>query len=187
MNFSDLSVLRVLRCSLAGLTALALVLPAAASPKESEAVLTKKDAQKQEVRHSMIGFRDTLLFYTFAKQKAVLRLQVQNKDATFPVSGSVFLFAPDTAEEGLKKWVNNQHSDARFIDAAKPAEEIKLPAGICAVIEKKLIDGAKKDRQGNPFYDYQIKLSVKDHEAKGKFRIKAFQDDAKVYLKVTNS
>lgn len=79
-----------------------------------------------------------------------------DKETILPVSGSVFLFAPDTA-----------------------VEELKLPAGFCEITEKRLIDVEKKD--------HQIKLSIQDHEAKGKFRIKAFQDGAKVYLKVANS
>ena len=58
---------------------------------------------KLEVRHSQIGYRSTLLFYTFKKQHAVLKLQIGNRDKTFPITATVYRFADGVTEEGLKK------------------------------------------------------------------------------------
>lgn len=52
----------------------------------SKALEVKKSTQKQEVRESQIGYRDTLLFYTFPDQKSVLKLQIGNKDKSFPMA-----------------------------------------------------------------------------------------------------
>lgn len=164
--------------------ALAMPLTALAEPEAAGRHLVRKDAEKQEIRNSMIGFRDTLIFYTFNKQKAVLRLKIDNRQEKFPVTASVVLFNEDATEEGIGKWVNNQHSDALFVDAAEPVSEVELPAGSCQVIEKKVIDQAAKDHMGKAFHEYEVKVSVEAHEEKGKLKLDAFKDDAKVYLKV---
>ena len=57
----------------------AVCLPALAGPAAAERKLSVKDAEKIQIRHSMIGARDTLLFYTFADQKAVLLLKIDNQ------------------------------------------------------------------------------------------------------------
>jgi uncharacterized protein YbaR (Trm112 family) len=48
----------------------------------TEGELVFKDAKKERVRHSMIGVRDTMLFYTLAEAVPVLR--IDNKLATLP-------------------------------------------------------------------------------------------------------
>ncbi len=75
--------------------------------KPSHVLEVTKSTPKLEVRFSQIGYRSTLLFYTFKKQKAVLKLQFGNRDKTFPVSGTVYFFAADVTENGMKKWLNN--------------------------------------------------------------------------------
>ena len=44
--------------------------------KSLKALEVTKSTPKAEVRNSQIGYRDTLLFYTFTDQKAVLMLQL---------------------------------------------------------------------------------------------------------------
>lgn len=153
-----------------------------------ERPLIKANAEKKEVRYSMVGPRDTLLFYTFTEQRAVLRLRISNKEASFPVSGTVLLFDEKTTEEGLAKWLNNQHSDGLFVDPAEPVETVDLPKKICQVTEKKLV--GEKENQGpggGTFADYEVKISVKDFKVNGKFDLKGFEDQAGVFLKVTKS
>lgn len=163
-----------------------LAVPALADAPSGERQLAKQNAEKKEVRHSMMGPRDTLLFYTFAEQRVVLRLRIANKDASFPVSGTVFLFDEGATKEGLAKWLNNQHSDGLFVDPAEPKETMELPEGVCSVVEKKLL-GEKKNEgpSGGTFADFEIKIAVKDHKVEGKFDLKGFEDQAGVFLKVT--
>ncbi|MGB2453967.1 MAG: hypothetical protein ACPIG7_05195, partial [Akkermansiaceae bacterium] len=65
---------------------LALSGPLSAKERQLEADTTKE----LQIRHSMLGFRDTLLFYTFPDQQAVLRLHISSKDKTLPVSGILY-------------------------------------------------------------------------------------------------
>jgi hypothetical protein len=148
-----------------------------------ERELVFKEARKTQVRHSMIGMRDTLMFYTFAVQKAVLVLRIDNTNITMPVSGMVYLFDSKTSEEDLGKWVNNQHSDGLFADAPEPTSTFNLPEGTGTVTERKHVGQQKQPIGNDMFDDYKVKLSVKEHRVEGKFRLAAFADEAHVYMK----
>lgn len=158
---------------------LAALLPLAAAEPE----LAFKDAKKEQVRHSMIGIRDTILFYTFAEKSAVLVLKIDNTAAALPVTGTVHLFAPGTTAEALAKWVNNQHSDGLFIDAPEPTGAFKLPDGTCAVTARELTGQEKQPNGEDTFGDYKVKLTVKEHRVEGKFHLPAFEDEANVFVK----
>ena len=132
----------------------------------------------------MIGMRNTLLFYTFADQKTVLRLQIDNKDTTFPVSGSIHLFSNDTTKEGLEKWINNQHSDGLYPDVAEPILTQALPAGQCSVSAHKALEKEKNPSTAEMFQDYEVTLKVKSYILESKVSLSAFTDTSKVYLKL---
>ena len=166
---------------LAGLSLLAL----SGDADADERPLEKKNAERLEVRHSMVGPRDTLLFYTFADRHAVLRLEIGNADDTFPVTGKVYLFSEETTKDALGKWLNNQHSDGLFPDVPEPVEVVNLPREVCTVTERKLMSEKAHPPTGATFQDYKVTVSVKDHQVKGKFDLKGFQDQAGVFLKVT--
>lgn len=141
--------------------------------------------KKQEVRHSMMGPRDALLFYTFEERRAVLVLHVSPKDGGFTVGGKVFLFDPSTNVEGLAKWVNNQHSDGLFVDAAEPVGTTQLPADACIVTGSKELGEAEQHTVEGPriFRDHEVSFSIKRVKVDGKFDLKAFEDKAKVFVK----
>ena len=67
----------------------------------------------------------TKKFFTVADSQAVVMLVT--KDGTAEASGKVVLFPPATTAEGLEKWLNNQHSDALYIDAAEPLRTFAIP------------------------------------------------------------
>ena len=127
--------------------------------------LDVKDAGKKEVSYSMIGPRDTLIFYTFADQQAILQLKIGNKDESFPVSGRVLLFDKETSGEDLGKWVNNQHSDALFPEVPKQIHIEPLPAGACVVTVYKQV-GVTKDSglRKKDYKNYEVKLSMKSQD-----------------------
>ena len=164
------------------LLATLLCLPLHAEPEAKARELVRDQAELKQVMHSMIGIRNTLLFYTWGEQKAALRLSIDNKSTKFPVKATLHLFDEATTKEGLAKWLNNQHSDGLFIDAAKPTKSIELPEGVCAVTAHKLIDGGKKSRNGT-FGEYEVTVTVKAHEIKGEAKLGAFEQKAKVYVK----
>lgn len=153
----------------------------------AEPELAFKDAKKEQVRHSMIGLRDTLLFYTFAEKAAVLVLRIDNTAAPLPVSATVHLFAPGTTAEALGKWVNNQHSDGLFIDPPEPTASVKLPDGTATVTAREQVVGEMQMLNGDVFADYKVKLTVKEHREAGKFHLPASEDEANVFVKMDKS
>lgn len=156
----------------------------AAEPAAPERELVFKDAKQEQIRHSMDGIRDTLIFYTFPDKSAVLVLRIDNTKDDLPVSATVHLFPPTTDAEALGKWVNNQHSDGLFIDAPEPTLSYKLPDGICATKERELIGKQKQPTGEDVFNDYKVKLTVKEHRAEGKFHLAAFAAEANVFVKI---
>jgi hypothetical protein len=160
-----------------------LFLVALAGPLQAERTLDRKVAEKLEVRHSMLGYRNTVVFYTFKDQQAILEVSVGNKDETFPVVGKIHLFDKAVSEEGLKKWINNQHSDALFPDIPNPIFTSEIPKGGCKVIAHK-----ETGKSGNPgprkedFKDYEVSLSIGEHHQDKRFKLSAFTDTARVHV-----
>jgi hypothetical protein len=150
----------------------------------AETELAFKEAKKEQIRHSMIGMRDTLIFYTFAEKGAVLVLRIDNKSAALPVSATVHFFAPGTTAEDLGKWVNNQHSDGLFPEVPEPVITNRLAAGTCTVTARELVGQEKQALNDDVFADYKVKLTVKEHREAGKFHLPAFADEASVFVKI---
>ena len=159
--------------------------PAVDPPAFPDRILDRKKAQKLEVRHSMLGFRSTLLFYTFNDEKAILTLAIGNTDETFPVKGKIHLFDDATTEEGLKKWINNQHSDGLFPEVPTPTFTGELPEGTCRVTSHKQTGASENPSPISPatFKNYEVKLSVKEHAIDKKVKLSAFTDTALVHVK----
>jgi hypothetical protein len=161
--------------------------PAAVTPAAAELELAIKDAKKEQIRHSMAGPRNTLLFYTFAIQKAVLVLLIDNKSLNLTTSGTLHIFDPAATEDSISKWVDNQHSCGLFADAATPALSLKLPDGTFAVTERKFLNSIKQPPNAEVFSDYQVKITAKEHRVEDKYRLPAFTDEANVFVKVNEA
>jgi hypothetical protein len=149
--------------------------------KSSKALEVTKSTQKLEVRYSQIGYRDTLLFYTFKDQNAVLKLQIDNKDKSFPMAGELYMFADSVKEDDIKKWLNNQHSDGIYPDVPEPISTHKIPKASCKVTSHKLIDRSKQDF--GEYDNYSVTFDVEDYADKKSVTLKGFSDTAKVYVK----
>lgn len=140
-----------------------------------------KATKKLEVRHSFIGFRDTVIFYTFEEQKAVLRVGIDNETTDFPVTATVYVFAEDVTADGLSKWLNNQHSDGLFPEVPKPVASYKIPEKSCSKVSHKLIDRSKQELGEHD--NYAVKFRIEDVTEKGVFQLKAFTSETKVHVK----
>ena len=171
------SKLCVACCLLAG------VVSATAAEQAAVRQLDTKQAKKKEVRHSMIGPRNTLIFYTFKEHQAILRLTIDNKDESFPVTGKVYLFDEKTTEQGLGKWINNQHSDGLYPDIPDAIFTEMLPEGSCVVTAHKQL-GVTKDTglRKVDFKNFQVDLSIKAHQVDDQFTLSAFTDSSRVYV-----
>lgn len=162
------------------LALLATILAAAAEPLVLDAA--NKSVKKFSTSDSMMGIRNTLLFYTFTEQKAILRVMIDNKDTKFPITATVYKFAADASEESLDKWINNQHSDALFIDAAEPLENHPLPADGCSVISHKLIE--RTAHHNGEHDNYEVKFRIGGFSKEAVFELKKFDGEANVHVKV---
>ena len=140
-----------------------------------------KDLPKIEVTNSMIGYRDTLRFYIFEQDRAVLCVHIDNKDTKFPVSAKLYTFAEGVNAEGIQKWVNNQHSDALFADAPEPNATHEIPAASCKMKSHEL---AKHSKAPNGEFDtYSVTFEIKDVPRLGDLKVKDFTDLATVHVK----
>lgn len=151
----------------------------------AERLLDLTKAKKKEVHHSMMGFRNTLIFYTFAEQQAVVTVQIDNKDTSFPVKAKVHLFDPSTSAEGLGKWINNQYSDGLFPDVPRPAST-DLAKAACAATAHKLTgtEQSPSPVRAGTYKKYNVTLSGKGHTEAGKFKLAPVKDSATVYVHV---
>ena len=141
--------------------------------------------KKAEIRYGQIGPRDTLIFYTFADQDAVLQLNIKHEAGKFTLSGKMQLFKEGTGAEGLGKWINNQHSCGLFPEVPKPTASVALAAEACSVMESKLNEAAEINPgpSGGKFQDFTLKIKVADIEAK-EFTLKGFTVDSGAFVKV---
>lgn len=147
--------------------------------------LDVKQAEKKEVRYSMLGPRNTLIFYTFKDQQAIMQLAIGNEDESFPVSGRVLLFSKETTEEGLKKWINNQHSDGLYPEVPRPIHTEVLAAGACEVTSYKKLGVTKGSGLRKADYNnYEVMLSMKAQDVAEQFVLAAFTDTSKVLVEV---
>lgn len=76
--------------------------------------------------YSLHGRGPTRKFFVFPAARAVL--VVATADGRADASATIHLFPATTEAEGIEKWINNQHSDALFADAAEPERSIAVPA-----------------------------------------------------------
>lgn len=146
--------------------------------------LDRKRAEKVEVGFGMLGARNTLIFYTFAEQRVILMLTIGNEDESFPVSGKVYRFGADAPEESLKKWINNRHSDALFVDAAKPVSTTELPEGVCTVSKFKKGEVQKSGPESSSHQEYEVTIQLKEHALGKELKLASFTDQATVRVKL---
>lgn len=138
--------------------------------------------RKFEAAQSQIGYSSTKVFYTVAARKLVVLIHLDNEKKGFPITGSVYKFADNETAESLDKWLNNQYSDALFVDAAKPVATYKLAAEACQTIESKRVG---REEAGLGVYDkYAVQFSVKASKVADGLQLLEFKDATSVYAPV---
>lgn len=153
-------------------------LPAAETTIDPKAQTTVKS----QVTQSMMGYRDTMLFYTFAAEKAVLVVYINNKSEKFPMTGKLHVFAKETTAEGIGKWINNQHSDGLFPDVPEPVATHAIPAESFTLASQKKVEAIKEEHSGS-FNRYNVEFKIQNVPAIGEIKIKDFTDTADVFIK----
>ena len=139
-------------------------------------------AKKLEIRQGQIGFRSTLLFFTFKDQKAILKIHINNKDTTFPIMATLYQFDQKTSDEGLKRWLSNQHSDGLFPEVPEPSNTIEIPKKVFKIAASKMT-GESKQRIGNKkVVNYDVTLQASDYTDKTSYKLKGFKLETKVHV-----
>lgn len=155
-------------------------------PAIAARTLNTEGARMVEVRNNLTGFGDTQVFLVLADQDAVVRLRIDHTTPDFATTGSVILFAPETTEEAINKWVNNQHSDALHRGVPKPVFTGKLPDDSFTITKARKVGKRTGPVNNATYHDYRMNLAVKAHEEAGKYTLEAFEIEAKVYLQISN-
>ena len=76
--------------------------------------------------YSMLAHGPTKKFYTLPGQRIVV--VVSTTDGKADASAVIHVFPAAATADDIDKWINNQHSDALFADAAQPQRSIEVRA-----------------------------------------------------------
>lgn len=140
-----------------------------------------KAVKKLVVTQSQIGYRNTLVFYTFPQQQAVLRVSIDNQNTNFPFAATLYTFADDVTDDGLAKWLNNQHSDGLYPDIPEPTATSEVPAKSLKLLSHKRMGQEKAFNGTYDKYTVEFQMS-KAPELKGTI-IKDFSETVPVFVK----
>jgi hypothetical protein len=143
---------------------------------------TAESTRKDEVRHSMMGPRDTLLFYTFPDHQAILMVNVNNQTKRFSINATVYMFASGVGVKGLAKWVNNQHSDALFPEAPEPVGVYPLPGEAFSVISHELVN--QTNEFNGTYENHLVTFAMRNVTEKGVFELKPFAGETTVHVRI---
>lgn len=148
--------------------------------------VVKKESRLRDIGPVEPIISDTVIFYAFGDQAAVLQLNIAGSGGKFAVSGRVRLFAEGTDSETIGLWIHNQNSDALFPDVPEPVAIIPLAADAFKVLESKPKgDGNVHRRQNDEtFQDYDVKIQIADVKSDKGFTLKGFTVDTSVFVKV---
>ncbi len=145
--------------------------------------LDTEGARMFEVQNYRMGPGRTQMFLVMAEQDAVVRLVIDNTTTDFATAGTVVLFAPGTGAEAINKWINNQYSCALHRDVPEPVFTSGLPDDGFTITKARKVGERTGPLDNATFHDYRMNLAVKAHEEAGKYTLKAFDVEAKVFLK----
>lgn len=84
-------------------------------------------AEAREVNRSFSPYAHGPTKKFFILPAAQVVVVVATIDGTSDASATIHAFPEGTTAEGIDRWVNNQHSDALYPDAAQPERMIRVP------------------------------------------------------------
>jgi hypothetical protein len=148
---------------------------------EGNAVSTPASAAKVltfDSYYSPYSHGPTLRLYHFEEDKAVLALRFANQPGNLSLKATLNIFPPSTDKLGIDKWINNQHSDALYADAATPKRQdvTNLLSDVTRASE-----GTKAGRSGETYDVHNVSFTM-DSIAAGRLVINGFSDTATVYV-----
>lgn len=141
--------------------------------------LKADSARKFEANQSQIGYASTKIFYTFNDRKIVVMIHIDNEKEDFPIQGTVYQFGKNVTEEGLAKWLNNQHSDGLFPDVPEPIKTHKLGEDTLKIVSSK---SQEKVQAGIGNYEkFSVKFKVAATNVSAAIKLKECEETTTVF------
>jgi len=132
------------------------------------------------------GYQETIAFYHFADQQAVLVARFPNDSRDFSMAASVALFDRDASYDAIRRWINGESSGISDPRAARPQETVELQSGEDFEPLDSLYDEDLVRSTGALYERYQLQYSVNSVEEPGLFNLGGFSDSTPVYLWVND-
>ncbi len=120
--------------------------------------------------------------YYYDEAKLILKLKFLNNNKEMPLSAKLYRFSDDADAKSIEKWINNQHSDALFADAAAPVETKDVRDEVSVLQRQKT--GKASGRKGEAYEAYEVSYNVSEIVS-GNFLINAFEDKVTVHVLLT--
>jgi len=143
----------------------------------------KQKPERLEVRYSQLGYRDTLAFYSFFSKRRILVVNLGNRDESFPIRARVHQFAESVTEEGMRMWINNQHSDGLFVDVPMPLKTTAVSGETCWVVGvQKTGTSQNPGPLGGTSTDFELRIQVQPEDGDDEVELPGFSDSLRVHV-----
>lgn len=173
-----------MRILLSAAALLLTTLAHAADPAPARVVQITTDTAGREVSSyfSPEAHGPTRKFYVFPEQRVVVVVYVKPAGAD-AIETTVVAHVFDAREDadGIEKWVNNQHSDALFPDAARPRRSVTVDRGhlhtkVAGPLEHEVGGG------GDEYDRYRVDFTI-DEFTDGDLTVKPSQGSAAAFVR----
>ncbi len=173
------------------LSIMACALVCAVSVSARDLDITAARVEKYVIRKKSNIPCDTVVFYMFKNDHAVLQLNITSdpdqievyQDVKFSVTGKMRLFKEEVTTRTMESWIRNQHLVEQHPNMPKPVT-VKLPADACQVFEgktKKAANLVSGFPNGKSYLDHDIKIQVSELKVEG-FRLHSFVLETSSYV-----
>jgi len=152
---------------------------------ERELLFSEESATKTTVTQCfcLTRFSNTLEFYHFHEQNVVLLIEFDNQKADFDPTASLALFDSGTTSDAIAKWINNQHSDGLYVDAAEPVKTYALSPDTVSITSTAFL-GCLSGDFGDEYEKYMIEFTVSNLSDSGFYFLNGFADQSVVHLQI---
>lgn len=119
------------------------------------------DTEAREVSRyfSLHAHGPTLKFYAFPDRGIVAVVRAAATDAALQTTVDVHVFAATVDADGIAKWINNQHSDALYADAAQPERSFTVDPTCLHVKTSEALEHEVGDN-GDEYDRHRVEFSI---------------------------
>ncbi len=131
--------------------------------------------------YSLYRYGATQKIYNFIDQNTVILILIPNDSTTFSLSIEVNVFSNNASDTSIRSWVNNQYSDAIFIDAAQPIYTFNLTKENYAITSA-IFSTHEIFLGGDEYDNYTVNFSINQTTNPGIYQLKSFIDSTNVHV-----